>query len=247
MSKKDNLGDRMKEYESVSFNKATRRTPLMIRVDGRAFHTFTKKVKCKKPFDPKLIKAMVGAATYVAGEMQGFKAAYIQSDEVTFCLTDYDTIETNGWFGYEFSKIISITASMMSVAFNKYYVTDDMWPVFDARAFNIPDDEVSNNFLWRAKDWHRNSLQMYCRLFFSHKQLHGKKRDDMHDMLHKINKNWVNDLTSQERNGTFLLKTKEGISTATTILPTFDCISREVDPLVRKIYYEKAGRSNKNS
>lgn len=249
MSKKDSLGDRMKGYEQIFFNKAVRRMPLIVRVDGKAFHTFTKKVKCKKPFDKKLIEAMVGSACFVASNMQGFKVAYIQSDEATFCLTDYDTIDTDGWFGYEIPKITTIAASMMSVAFNRYFEKEDPRPppVFDARAFSIPDDEVSNNFLWRAKDWNRNSLQMYCRAFFTHKQLHGKKRDDMHEMLHSIGKNWTKDLTPQERNGTFLVQKEDGIEALTDVLPTFDSVSRVVDPLVRKMYYEKTSRRDKNS
>lgn len=43
------LAKRMKKYEAVSKNVLMRRTPVIIRVDGRAFHTFTKGFQ--KPFD----------------------------------------------------------------------------------------------------------------------------------------------------------------------------------------------------
>jgi len=212
------LGDRIKRYEKTFSYIAVKRMPLMIRVDGRAFHTFTRNFK--KPFDTDFISAMVKSAQYVAENIQGFKVAYIQSDEVTFCITDYDSLESEGWFNYELSKIISISASMMSVAFNKFFPTDKM-PVFDSRAFTIPKEDVVNAFLWRAKDWERNSLQMYCRSFFSHKQLHKKKKEDMHNMLHEKGYNWSTDLTNQEKNGTFLIKTGKYIIQRYNIEPRY--------------------------
>ena len=217
------LGDRIKKYEKIFNQSAVHRSPLIIRVDGRAFHTFTR--NAQKPFDKVIMEAMTQAATYVAKDMQGFKVAYIQSDEVTFCLTDYDTIDTQGWFGYELPKIISISAAMMSVAFNKYLPSDSL-PVFDSRAFTVPKEDVCNVLVWRAKDWERNSLQMYARAFFSHKQLHNKKRSDMHEMLHAIGKNWATDLSDAEKNGTFLLNTEEGIVRRYDILPTYESIDK---------------------
>ena len=216
------LAERIKKYEKTFCHSALKRMPLIIRVDGRAFHTFTRYLH--KPFDHDLMDAMTNAAEYVAKDMQGFKVAYIQSDEVTFCLTDYDTLETEGWFDYELPKVISISAAMMSVSFNNYYPTGIM-PVFDSRAFTVPKEEVCNVLVWRAKDWERNSLQMYSRTFFSHKELHGKKRDDMHEMLHGVGKNWATDLTDRERNGTFLLNTEGGIVKRCDILPTYDSIN----------------------
>jgi len=223
------LGDRIKKYEKVFTHSALKRMPMIIRVDGRAFHTFTKGLD--RPFDSGLIDAMVKAATYVTHDMQGFKAAYIQSDEATFFLTDYDTFETEGWFDYELPKVISISASLMSVAFNRFYPTDKL-PVFDSRAFTVPKDEVANCFLWRAKDWERNSLQMYARAFFSHNELYQKSRDDMHEMLHGIGKNWTTDLSCRERNGTFLINTDEGIVERTDILPTHESINAAIGQLV---------------
>lgn len=219
------LGDRIKKYEKTFTHSALKRMPLIIRVDGRAFHTFTKGLN--RPFDNGLIDAMVQSAKYVAKDMQGFKAAYIQSDEVTFYLTDYDTLETEGWFCYELPKVISISASLMSVAFNHFYPNDKL-PVFDSRAFTVPKEEVVNCFVWRAKDWERNSLQMYARVFFSHKQLHQKKREDMHEMLHSIGKNWTTDISNRERNGTFLLNSKNGIIERSDILPSYESINEAI-------------------
>lgn len=164
------LADRIKRYEKTFSFQTMNRMPVMIRVDGRAFHTFTKGMN--KPFDKSLINAMVFAACDVAKEMQGFKVGYVQSDEATFCLTDYDRLESQGWFDYDLAKMVSISAALMSVAFNYDFIKpqhDDQRAFFDSRAFSVPVDDVVNAFLWRARDWERNSLQMYARSFFSHK------------------------------------------------------------------------------
>lgn len=224
----DSLGDRIKRYEKTFRFAAVRRMPVMIRVDGRAFHTFTRSLQ--KPFDNALMTAMVASALDVARDMQGFKAAYVQSDEATFCLTDYDTIDTQGWFDYDLSKIVSLSAALMTASFNAHYQTDKR-PVFDSRAFTLPIDDVVNAFLWRAKDWERNSVQMYARAFFSHKQLHQQGRADMHEMLHGIGKNWTTDLTDQERNGTFLILNNGAIEKRTNILPTYQAINEAIGGL----------------
>lgn len=227
---RDSLGDRIKKYEAV-FNTCTvSRMPLIIRVDGRAFHTFTK--GCSKPFDGQLIQAMIDSAIYVAEDMSGFKAAYVQSDECTFCLTDYDGLNTQGWFNYELSKVVSISASLMTAAFNHFYKHNkNILPVFDSRAFTVPKEEVPNVLLWRAKDWERNSLQMFCRAYFSHKQLQGKKKAEMHEMLHSIGKNWSTDLAEVEKNGTFLVKTESGIEIKHDVAPTYESINNAVGHL----------------
>ncbi len=190
----------MKEnYENRQRFYLTRRMPVIIRVDGRAFHTFTRRFE--KPFSLTLIDAMRLSAKTLAREMQGFKLAYVQSDEASFVLTDYDNLNTEGWFNYNKSKIESISASIMTAAFNQY-LTGPAY--FDARAFNIPESEVVNYFLWRAKDWYRNSVSMYAQAHFSHKELHGKSVADMHELLHTIDLNWAVACSEVERNGTFI-------------------------------------------
>jgi tRNA(His) 5'-end guanylyltransferase len=216
------LGDRIKEYENASTHKLLKKTPVLIRVDGKAFHTYCRNFD--KPFDKILMKAMNTAAFYVATEIQGFKVAYIQSDEVTFALTDYDNIETDAWFNYKISKIVSISASIMTARFNR--IIQEEKPnvplaYFDSRAFNVPKEDVVNAFLWRAHDWERNSLQMYARKFFSHKQLMNKNKQDIHEMLHGIRKNWNKDLTPQEKNGTFLIKKDNDYISRYDIKPNF--------------------------
>lgn len=234
---KDSLGDRMKTYEKASRPYLTSRTPVICRLDGKAFHTFTK--GCDKPFDAKLIRAMKLAAVTVANNIQGFKLAYIQSDEASFLLTDYDDISTQGWFNYNLSKMVSISASVMTASFNHIWNSDTFnhsdssrLAYFDSRAFNIPEDEVANYFVWRSKDWARNSLQMYCRSFFSHKQLHGKNSEDMHNMLHDVGKNWTTDCLDCQKNGTFLVGKK--VEERTNIMPNYQSISEVVDEVLAR-------------
>jgi len=210
LMKYDNLGNRMKRnYEAPARHTLVRRIPIVVRVDGRAFHTFTRAFQ--KPFDSDFINAMFIAAGHAAAQMQGFKLAFIQSDEASFVLTDYDDTQTEPWFGGVKSKIETITAAAMTLGFSramrlksdpKYWQPDAL---FDARAFNVPESDVVNYFLWRAKDWHRNSVSMYARAHFSHAQLRGKRIPDMHEMLHSIGRNWSTDLSDEIKNGTFLV------------------------------------------
>lgn len=184
--KKDAIGDRMKRYEAVSQGFLTPNTPVFVRVDGRAFHTYTR--GCAKPFDFDLIEAMIHAARNTAKDMHGFVLGYMQSDEATFMLSDYERTETQGWFGYETSKIVSLSASLFTAHFNAHVQTLDAGKqfglaTFDARAFNVPLDDAPNVFVWRQKDWERNWVSMLARSQFSAKQLHGKSRREVMEMV----------------------------------------------------------------
>ena len=126
MSVHDDLGTRMKEYEKRNQYYLQQRTPVAIRVDGRSFHTFTKGFK--RPFDDILMKSMQETAKYMCENIQGAKLAYVQSDEITIILVDYDTLETDCWFNYRTDKLCSISASMATMAFNRVFVKNvDEW------------------------------------------------------------------------------------------------------------------------
>lgn len=122
MSKKkgDSLGDRMKEsYENISRTYLTRRVPVIIRLDGKSFHTFTRGFK--RPFDSILMTSMQETMKYLCENIQGCVFGYTQSDEITLVLTDYATIKTDAWFGYNIQKMTSIAASMATLAFNRAF------------------------------------------------------------------------------------------------------------------------------
>lgn len=232
----DSLGDRMKaNYEDRARHYLTRRTPCIIRIDGKAFHTFTRRFE--RPFSTELSNAMNYAGAALAEEAQGFKLGFLQSDECSIMLTDYDNLNTEAWFDYNKSKIESVAASCFTAHFNMYLHTQGLGTqipaMFDARAFSIPREEVANYFLWRAKDWERNSVSMYCQSMFSHKELHGQGRADQHEMLHGIGKNWATDLEPRWRNGTWLLRDETNLYPCHTIGPTFAEVNAIVDPLIK--------------
>jgi len=210
MTKKDPLGNRMKEnYEDRYRFKLLRRSPVIIRLDGKNFHTFTK--HCHKPFDNSLQQAMEQTAFKLCQEIQGAKCAYIQSDEISILLTDFDKLNTSAWFDYNIQKMVSISAGIASVYFNRYYDSKNHLALFDSRVFNLPKEETCNYFIWRQKDWIRNSIQMLARIYYSHKQLENKKNSDIHEMLYKKELNW-NDLSNKWKNGSFIFYNNENLN-----------------------------------
>ena len=116
---KDSLGDRMKQYENIPKNQLMRRQPVIIRIDGKAFHTFTRGFQ--RPFDNILIKSMQETMKYLCENIQGCKLGYCQSDEISLLLTDYENINTAAWFDYQVQKMCSIAASMATLAFNRAF------------------------------------------------------------------------------------------------------------------------------
>lgn len=184
----DSLGDRMKaQYEDRTRYLLPRRTYTILRLDGRAFHTYTKVNGFEKPFDWELRLAMIGGMVAVCEEASGAKFGYCQSDEASILLTDFDNDDTCAWFDGNIQKLCSIAASIFSVAFMEVIresrgIKDPA--IFDCRAFTIPDPiEVANYFVWREKDSVRNALQAAAQLYFTPRELHGKREADMRPML----------------------------------------------------------------
>lgn len=201
---KDSLGDRMKNaYEARSRTYLTRRTPVILRLDGKAFHTFTR--GAKKPFDDTLIEAMQKTLEYLVCNIQGARFGYTQSDEISILLCDYDRHESDAWFDYQVQKICSVAASMATAMFNNVFTGKftNQLAMFDCRAFNIPQDEVANYFLWRYQDWDRNRVSMVAQSMFSHKSLQGKSCAEMEEMIaEKSDWHWEQ-YPASWRHGTF--------------------------------------------
>lgn len=202
------LGDRMKEnYERRFQYHLMRRTPVIIRVDGKVFHTLTS--KCQKPFDDNLIHCMSEVARVLCGNIQGAKCAYQQSDEISILLIDYDELTTQAWFDYNLQKIVSVSASLASATFSQVWGKVGL---FDSRAFNIPKEEVANYFVWRQKDWIRNSISMLAQSNFSHNQLQNKSQEEMILMLNNKGIYWI-ELGDTLQNGIFVTKVQSGENT----------------------------------
>jgi tRNA(His) 5'-end guanylyltransferase len=185
----DDLGKRMKQYESVFHSQLPKRIPVICRIDGRSFHAVSRK-RFGKSWNMEFVEMMIETVKHVQKDMQGCDFVYSQSDEASFLLVDYRTIRTNSWFDYDVQKLTSISASLASAKFSQLYGK----PVsFDGRVFSIPaDGEVVNYFIWRSQDCLRNAVQMAGQEHFSPKQLHGKSCNDIQEMLfqeHGINFN----------------------------------------------------------
>jgi len=189
--KSDQLGDRMKRHESVTQNYLAKRCYAIIRLDGRSFSSFTRKVKSIKPFDINLMNQMNQTALAVCKDVSAV-FGYCQSDEISILISDIENINKQLIFDGNVQKIVSTSAAMATAVFNSLSPTGSPLATFDARVFNISDPvEVYNYFKWRTADWERNSIQMLSRSKYSHKELQGKKISDMHELLHKKDTNWA--------------------------------------------------------
>lgn len=229
---KDSLGDRMKKYEGISRTYLTRRLPVVLRLDGKAFHSFTRGFK--RPFDEILVKSMQETMKYLCENIQGCVLGYTQSDEITLILIDYQDRDTSAWFDNNVQKMTSVSASMATMAFNKAFAHEvvaqskrlytecleendtsyitalekatNKGAMFDARAFTLPKEEVVNCLIWRQQDCTRNSIQSVGQANFSHKQLYGKNCSDIQDMLMlEKNINW-NDYPTHLKRGSCCIK-----------------------------------------
>jgi tRNA(His) guanylyltransferase len=203
--RKDALGDRMKRYENVTRYTLPRRTYSILRVDGRAFHTFTRGLA--KPYDISFMQLMDRAALSLCEQIAGAQFAFVQSDEISVLAVDFLDVATEPWFDGSVQKFASIGASIATAAFNLGLMelkgmnfNENELPitkklpnaVFDARVFTIPDlIEVENYFVWRQQDAERNSVMMLARAYASHKQLAGKNRAAQHEIIHKAGDNWA--------------------------------------------------------
>lgn len=250
---RDSLGDRMKgNYENRSKTYLVRRMPVIIRIDGKAFHTFTRGFR--KPFDDILVKSMQETMKYLCENIQGCVLGYTQSDEITLVLTDYKTLTTDAWFDYSVQKMCSIAASMATMAFNRSF---NSWvnayrdvvlsmqdadveenylnalnkaiergAMFDARCFNIPVEEVTNCLIWRQQDAVRNSIQSVGQANFSHKELNCKTCNNIQDML-MIEKgiNW-NDYPTTLKRGSCCIKTQFSIVDLSTYNGSTEDVTR---------------------
>lgn len=238
---KTSLGDRMKNnYENVNRFYLTRRMPVIIRVDMRAGHTFTKGMN--KPFDDVFVKTMQDTMKYLCENIQGCVLGYTQSDEISLVLTDYAELTTDAWFGNNLQKMCSVSASMATLTFNKAFndnivkyidnnldadcgVTKDLTEytkilinarnkgaMFDSRVFTIPKEEVCNYFIWRQQDSTRNSIQSVGQANFSQRELNGKSCNDIQDMLMTQKSiNW-NDYATTLKRGSCCIKIDDGIT-----------------------------------
>jgi tRNA(His) 5'-end guanylyltransferase len=196
------IGDRMKEhYENRARTLLPRRTYTVMRLDGKAFHTYTRGLE--RPYDQQLMDDMAMVAEFLCREVGGARLAYAQSDEISLILTDFERTSTQAWFDGNVQKMVSVSASLATAKFNE--MRPGKLAFFDSRVFTIPDPvEVENYLIWRQQDATRNSVSMAAQARFSHRQLNGKSSSAMQEMLwseHGVN--W-NDYDPRFKRGTLI-------------------------------------------
>ena len=195
------LSDRMKEYERASELRLTRRLPMIIRLDGKAFHSWTKKVGCVRPFDHRLMDMMAGVTQYLCEGIAGAVLGYTQSDEISLLVRDDQNLDTEAWFDKRLQKVVSLAAASATYWFNSSSLFEKKVPAFfDARAFVLPENEVRNYFIWRQEDATTNSLSMLAQSLYAHETLQHRKWSDLQDLCWRKGQNW-NDLETAEKRG----------------------------------------------
>lgn len=220
----DPLGCRMKSYENNSRVYLERKQPVILRFDGKAFHTFTRGLK--KPFDEILVKTMEDTMIKLCENIQGAKIGYHQSDEISILVTDWEKEKTGCWFKYGVQKMVSVGSAMATLYFNEAWNTnfrnisynlpkEDIYlktlgnkcfkAMFDCRAFTIPVLDIENYFIWREKDAIKNAISMVAHCYFSNKELHGVNSKDKIDMLNSVGINYA-DIPNRFRRGTCAIK-----------------------------------------
>jgi tRNA(His) 5'-end guanylyltransferase len=202
-NKKDSLGDRMKEfYENRTRTFLPRRTYTIIRIDGKAFHTYTRGLT--RPFDWDLVSDMDETAKYLCENIQGAKFAFVQSDEISILLTDFNEMNTSAWFDGNIQKMASISASLATAKFNE--LRPNKLALFDSRVFTIPTAiEVENYMIWRQQDTVRNSISSVAQSLYSHRELNGKNTNQMQEMCFNKGVNW-NDFDPKLKRGRLIVK-----------------------------------------
>jgi tRNA(His) guanylyltransferase len=204
---KEGLDERCKSFELVeSERRAMRGLPLLARLDGRAFHTFTRGLT--RPYDPGLSRAMIETARYLVHEMIA-RVGYTQSDEIT--LMWYEPVQSASAYAFEgrFQKLASVLAGMASARFGKLIAEHvpskaGETPHFDCRVWQVPTlAEATEVFVWREDDATKNSITMAALTCYSERELDGKNSVEKHEMMFRKGINW-NDYPAFFKRGTYL-------------------------------------------
>lgn len=227
------LSDRMKSYEHKFRHLLPEKAYSIIRIDGKAFGTYTGDLK--KPYDEQFMSDMDSTAKFLCQNIQGVKIAYIQSDEISLVLTDFDNETTQAWFGRNIQKMVSVSASLATAKFNE--LRPNKLAFFDSRIFSIDSKvETMNYLIYRQEDACKNSIQMLARTLYSHKEVKDKSLDEMIVMCEKKQRSWETCPEGFQR-GRIILKqdlvVKNENPTSFNPDPTFIRSSWEISPAFR--------------
>lgn len=218
--KRDDFGNRMKSYENVGNNlKLIPNLPIVVRLDGNRFSKLSKILDLKKPYDDLFSDVMQKTAGLLINNQSKCVVAYTQSDEITLIFKD--TYDSPIEFDRRVQKLCSILASKCTIYFNtllKLAYPDNeklgtaIFPVFDARIFNVPDwVEASNSLVWRESDATKNSIQSAGQSELDHKQIQGLSNNQVQELLlEEADINW-NDYPEHFKKGTYLIRYKNDL------------------------------------
>lgn len=194
------IGARMKSYESMTSLQLPSKTWAVLRLDGKAFHSYTRDLQ--RPFDKLFLVDMTNLMTFLARKIGGAVFGYTQSDEISIIFHDLGSPQQELWFGGKVQKIVSVAASYAGAQWSVLRNDVDNFGVFDARVFPLPSvEEVKNYLLWRQQDSLRNALFMAASEFFTHKQLLGKKFSEKISMLESLGIDWREEYPARARLG----------------------------------------------
>ena len=214
----DNLGDRMKVYEMAEAGRCLMpRLPILVRLDGKAFHTFTRGLA--RPYDARLSELMVGTTKFLV-EQTNALIGYTQSDEISLCMYS-DSPNSEVYLGGRIQKLCSVLPSMATAYFNRYL--GDVIPekvgkmaYFDCRVWNTPNlVEAANVFVWRELDATKNAISMAAQAYFSHSALQGKHSGEMQEMLFCVHDINFNDYPTSFKRGTYVRRVTRDIAYST--------------------------------
>lgn len=214
------MGRMKSRFEIPQRDYFQRGVPLILTLDGRSFSNYTKNLV--KPFDEGLIEDMQQTLIHLCKNIGGAKCGYTQSDEMHVLVTDYDTHNTEPFFGYRKDKIYSNVASIATAKFMQLRIIRSISHTeiaeeidnlveniklanFDCRGTSYPVYEVGNYFKARQRDAVRNSISMLAQSLYSHNQLNGKNQSEMQEMCFEKGHNW-NDLGQGKKRGSFVVK-----------------------------------------
>jgi tRNA(His) guanylyltransferase len=209
---KTSLGDRMKRYEASAETRLVRRLPVIVRIDGKRFSKYTKRLGVQKPFDPAFLEAMKGTALALVRNVTGCVLGYTQSDEISLVLRNDQSLESEPFLDNRVQKIVSILASMATGWFNRVLASttcgglrqrfpadwEDLDPAFfDARAYVVPGVEEAKNYLvWRQQDCTRNSILNAA--YYGIAALPDKGKKTARKMMHGLNTKELQELMFSE-------------------------------------------------
>ena len=224
----DSLEDKCLYYRGLTDYRLQGNNDIIVMLDGKNFSTLIKN-NFKKPFDDDFINMMNKTAKFLCNNVQGVKFAYVQSDEISLLITDYDTPDTDTPFGGRLCKLQSILAALATSEFNRWFIRNkifnkDNWSgigfadldqelcdmkmaQFDCKAWTVPNqNDAYAWFLYRQLDCIKNSKQQTAQTYLPHKDLLNHSADEQIEMLfNRKGINW-NTFIPDYRLGRFVYK-----------------------------------------